>query len=59
MRCLAWMLALAVLAVQTGPILLVLPAIAVFILCQYVAVLALNPDSLSLSNQVFSSSSVR
>jgi len=43
------LLGLAVLAVQTGPILLVLPAIATFILCQYVAVLALNPESLNLT----------
>jgi hypothetical protein len=43
------LLGLAVLAVQTGPILLVLPAIAAFILCQYVAVLALNPESLNLT----------
>ncbi|NQT15619.1 MAG: DUF4339 domain-containing protein [Planctomycetes bacterium] len=43
------LLGLAVMAVQTGPILLVLPAIATFILCQYVAVLALNPESLNLT----------
>lgn len=43
------LLTLAVLAVDTGPLLLVLPAIATFILCQYVAVLALNPESLNLT----------
>ena len=43
------LLGLAVLAVQTGLLSLVLPAIAVFILCQYVAILALNPESLGLS----------
>jgi hypothetical protein len=43
------LLGLAVLAVQTGPLSLVLPAIGAFILCQYVAVLALNPESLNLT----------
>jgi len=43
------LLALTVLAVQTGWYSLVLPAIAAFILCQYVAVLALNPETLSLT----------
>ncbi|MFH1922177.1 MAG: DUF4339 domain-containing protein [Planctomycetota bacterium] len=43
------LLTLAVVAVDTGPLLLVLPAVATFILCQYVAVLALNPESLNLT----------
>jgi len=43
------LLGLTVLAVQTGPLSLVLPAIGAFILCQYVAVLALNPESLNLT----------
>ena len=43
------LLALTVLAVQTGRLSLVLPAIAVFILFQYVAVLALNPGTLSIT----------
>ena len=43
------LLGLTVLAVQTGFLSLVLPAIAAFILCQYVAVLALNPQSLNLT----------
>jgi len=43
------LLGLAVLAVQTGPLSLVLPAIAAFILCQYVAILSLNPQSLNLT----------
>lgn len=43
------LLGLTVSAVQTGPLSLVLPAIGAFILCQYVAVLALNPESLNLT----------
>ena len=43
------LLTLAVLAVQTGPLLLALAAIATFIVCQYVAVLALNPESLNVT----------
>jgi hypothetical protein len=43
------LLGLTVLAVQTSLLSLVLPAIASFILCQYVAVLALNPESLNLT----------
>ncbi len=43
------LLGLTVLAVQRGLFSLVLPAIAVFIVCQYVAVLALNPQSLNLT----------
>lgn len=43
------LLGLAVLAVQTGWLSLILFAIATFILCQYVAVLALNPGALSLT----------
>ncbi|MHC4398424.1 MAG: DUF4339 domain-containing protein [Planctomycetota bacterium] len=39
---------LAILAAVTGPLLLVLPAVAVFILLQYAAVLALNPKSLNI-----------
>jgi hypothetical protein len=42
------LLTAAVVAVQVGPLSLVGPAIAAFILCQYVAVLALNPDSVNL-----------
>jgi hypothetical protein len=43
------LLGLTVLAVQIGALSLVLPAIAAFILCQYLAVLALNPQSLNLT----------
>jgi len=43
------LLGLTVSAVQTGPLSLVLPAIGAFILCEYVAVLALNPESLNLT----------
>ncbi len=43
------LLGLTVLAVQTGLYWLVLPAIGAFILCQYVAVLALNPEALNLT----------
>ena len=43
------LLGLTVLAVQTSLLSLVLPAIASFILCEYVAVLALNPESLNLT----------
>lgn len=43
------LLGLTVSAVQSGPLSLALPAIGTFILCQYVAVLALNPESLNLT----------
>ena len=42
------LLAMAVTAVQIGWFLLLLPAIVAFILCQYVAVLAVNRDSLNI-----------
>ena len=43
------LLGLTVLSVQTSLLSLVLPAIASFILCEYVAILALNPESLNLT----------
>ena len=43
------LLGLTVMAVQTGILSLVLPAIVSFILCQYVAVIALNPETLNLT----------
>ncbi len=43
------LLALAVQAIQTERFLLILPAIAAFILCEFMAIVALNPDSLQLT----------
>jgi hypothetical protein len=43
------LVSIAVLAMQMGDLLLVLPGMALFILCQYSAILALNPDALALT----------
>lgn len=43
------LLALTVMAVQSGAFSLILPAIVAFILCQYIAVIALNPETLNLT----------
>ena len=40
---------LAVLAIQTETFLFILPAIATFILCEYMATVALNPETLNLT----------
>ncbi len=45
----AGLITLAVLAMATEQFLLLLPAVGGFILCQYVAVIALNPESLNFT----------
>jgi len=42
------LLGLAVMAVRTEQFALILPGIVTFILCQYLAIVALNPDTLNL-----------
>jgi hypothetical protein len=43
------LLGLTIVAVETQGFSLILPAIAAFILCEYVAILALNPEALKLT----------